>query len=156
MYYKSGTYPYGISSLTGLTSTQLASLFSIYEGSTRITSFTATVTNSLTNTVIYLTPSAGITYGKSYTVACGTNLVNANGVAPATTSATIIAGSTTSANAPTLTSSSGSSNVDSNDYIQVGFPTGVTKVAYTVTVDGVAKDSGTFNSSYASTYARSI
>ena len=154
MYYKSGTYPYGISSLTGLTSTQLASLFSIYEGSTRITSFTATVTNSLTNTVIYLTPSAGITYGKSYTVACGTNLVNANGVAPATTSATIIAGSTTSANAPTLTSSSGSSNVDSNDYIQVGFPTGVTKVAYTVTVDGVAKDSGTFNSSYASTYAR--
>ena len=154
MYYKSSTYPYGLSSLSSLTSSQLANLFTIYQGSTRITSFTASVSNSLTNTVIYLSPTGGVTYGKSYTVAFSSALVNANGIAPATTSSSIIAGATTTASAPTLTSSSGSSDVDSNDYIQVGFPTGVTKVAYTVTVDGVLKDSGTFSNSYASTYAR--
>lgn len=152
MYYKASTYPYSISTLTGLTSTQLANLFSLYEGSTRITSFTATVTNTLTNTVIYLTPSTGVTYGKSYTVSFGANLVNINGIAPATTSASVIAGATTSANAPTLTSSSGSTSVSTNDYIQVGIPTGVTKVAYTVSVDGVQKDSGTFSSNWSSAY----
>lgn len=154
MYYKAATYPYTVSALTSLTSTQLASLFTVYEGSTRITAFTATVSNSLTNTTIYLTPTSGITLGKTYTVAFGSNLVNINSVAPATTSASIIAGSNTSASAPTLTSSSGSSSVTTSDYIQVGFPTGVTKVAYTVTVDGIQKDSGTFSNSYASTYAR--
>lgn len=152
MYYKSSTYPYSVSSLTGLTSTQLASLFTIYEGSTRITSFTATYSNSTTNTVIYLVPTSGVTNGKTYTVSFGSNLVNINGIAPATTSSSIIAGATTSAYAPTLTSSNGSSSVTTNDYIQVGFPTGVTKVAYTVTVDGVQRDSGTFSNSWSSAY----
>lgn len=154
MYYKSSTYPYSVSSLTGLTSTQLANLFTVYEGSTRITSFTATYSNSTTNTVIYLVPTSGVTNGKTYTVSFGSNLVNINGIAPATTSSSVIAGATTSAYAPTLTSSSNSSSVSTNDYIQVGFPTGVTKVAYTVTVDNRQVDSGTFSNSYASTYAR--
>ncbi len=152
MYYKSTTYPYGLSSLTSLTSTQLANLFTVYEGASRV-SFTATCSNSLSKTIVTLQPTGGVTKGKSYTVSFA-NLVNANGVAPSTTSSSIVAGATTSAYAPTLTSSSGSSSVDSNDYIQVGFPTGVSKIAYTVTVDGRQVDSGTFNNSYSSTYAR--
>ena len=153
MYYKSSTYPYSVTALNTIAANTLPSLFTVYENSVKVTNYSVSVTSSTEGTTVTITPPAGITVGKTYTVSFA-SLTNYSGMAPEETTKSVVAGQSASTEAPTLTSSSGSTTVSNADYIQVKIPVGVPYVKYTVTVDGVTVSSGDFSASLPNNYTR--
>lgn len=143
MYYKASATA-APQALSTLTSTALASLVSVDKGNARLYNFTVVSEPTSTTLNLYFT-KGDLQIGVNYTVAISGSIVNGTGSAPEIKVATVAFGSSAAAglDAPTLTSTSGTSSVSSTDSVIIGFPAGATKVLYQITVDGIDRPAQT-------------